>query len=97
MNLRKDHSHVSKRTTVNYWCEVLRADGDCINTCAQKLEGDRGGMGACRLLSAPVAIYLALLWAFAFLSIVKVFVTFLFTTFSDGCLGSNNDEGRSEV
>jgi hypothetical protein len=21
----------------------------------------------------------------------------LFTTFSDGCLGSNNDEGRSEV
>jgi hypothetical protein len=26
----------------------------------------------------------------------KLFESFL-TTFSDGCLGSNNDEGRSEV
>jgi hypothetical protein len=24
-------------------------------------------------------------------------MVFNFTTFSDGCLGSNNDEGRSEV
>ena len=30
-------------------------------------------------------------------SIVFGSCQFLFTTFSDGCLGSNNDEGRSEV
>ena len=43
MNLRKDHSHASKRTIVNNWREVLHGDGDCINSPMQKLEGGRAG------------------------------------------------------
>ena len=58
--------------------------------------GRQGRMGACHLLSVLVVMYLGfytllgnLLWSgFPFPDL---------TTFSDGCLGSNNDEGRSEV
>ena len=35
-------------------------------------------------------------WFFGIFNCQLLFRAFL-TTFSDGCLGSNNDEGRSEV
>ena len=53
-------------------------------------------MGACHLLSVLVVTHPLLLLAFAALLLEMVIHVF-FTTFSDRCLGSNNDEGRSEV
>ena len=53
-------------------------------------------MGACHLLSVPVVTVVLHALAFATLLLEMVF-HFFFTTFSDRCLGSNNDEGRSEV
>ena len=42
MNLRKDHSHASKRTTVHFSCEGPGEDGDVyIDALAWKLEGSR--------------------------------------------------------
>ena len=53
-------------------------------------------MGACHLLSVLVVISL-LLFNVLFNLLVEMVIHFLLTTFSDRCLGSNNDEGRSEV
>ena len=78
------------------WREVLLEDGDCINAFLQKLDGDRAGWvlaTSVQCLSSPT-FFLDL--AFAIL-LADVLVHFLFTTFSDRCLGSSNDEGRSEV
>ena len=97
MNLRKDHSHASKRTTVNHWREVLHGDGDCINSLMQKLEGGRAGwvLVTSFLFSSSCTLHADL---FIFMNSGVLARSFFFlTTFSDGCLGLNNDEGRSEV
>ena len=96
MNLRKDHSHAFKRITVNYWREVLHGDGDCINSLMQKLEGGRAGwvLVTYFLFASSCILHADPLY---FIYSGEVVSSFFFTTFSDGCLGSNNDEGRSEV
>ena len=78
------------------WREVLLEDGDCINAFLQKLKDDRAGwvlVTSFQFLSSPT---FCLDLAFAIL-LAEVVAHFFFTTFSDRCLGSSNDEGRSEV
>ena len=81
---------------MNSWREVLLGDGDCINAPLQKLKGGRAGwvlVTSFQFLSSSTFL---LLLAFAAL-LLEMVVHFLLITFSDRCLGSNNDEGRSEV
>jgi hypothetical protein len=64
----------------------------------EKLKGGRAGWVLRHLLSVLVVTFLLLLSClFGFFYIQKWLPTSLLTTFSDRCLGSNNDEGRSEV
>ena len=53
-------------------------------------------VGTFRTALLPVPAAVALVWRFGVIS-CQWLLPFLLTTFSDGCLGSNNDEGRSEV
>ena len=99
MNLRKDHSHASKRTTVHFSCEDSDRDGGA-RTDAPVWELAGSGVG----LDRPPALFPLPSFSLNFSasatvtsSLVDLPLLKLFTTFSDGCLGSNNDEGRSEV
>jgi len=81
---------------VKSWREVLLEDGDCINAFLQKLKGDRAGWVLATSFQSLSSPTFCLDLAFAIL-LSDVVVHFLLTTFSDRCLGSSNDEGRSEV
>lgn len=58
----------------------------------QKLEGSVGLLGACHLL-----LVLSVTQPFLLLYYDSIPLCDLVTIFSDGYLGSSNDEGRSEV
>ena len=86
MNLRKDHSHMFQQyITVN--CSVVNRV-EAVWSFMLLITG--GGVN----VSFPLLLCLqgALVPFTEFCSL-----QLLFTIFSDGCLGSNNDEGRSEV
>ena len=71
--------------------------GDLVAPC--RISGAAGQVWALALLPVPAATVFDQALCFGIYSLVstaKLFESFL-TTFSDGCLGSNNDEGRSEV
>ena len=96
MNLRKDHSHASNNSTVNHWREVLLGGWSLLQNPRQELEGGKAGwvlvtsflfLSSCTLDSILYSV----------ISSGVVVHSPELTTFSDGCLGSNNDEGRSEV
>ena len=95
MNLRKDHSHASNRTTVNEICEALCGDGDYIDAPARELAG--GGVESDHRYPFPFPLPCLLEFYKQPLVTSGVLDTYHNKTFSDGCLGSNNDEGRSEV
>jgi hypothetical protein len=57
------------------------------------LQGGGADMPVC--LFVPTAVLLA--WQCEIISLVRGNCHEQLTTFSDGCLGSINDEGRSEV
>ena len=65
-----------------------------LRSLMQMLAGS-GAMWSRRVLArAPAAVALH---GASVSSLANGFCHLLLTTFSDGCLGSNNDEGRSEV
>ena len=83
---------MSKTTHVNY----------SVRVCVREVEGDdaRGCsrvVGARRTVFRRVAAALPNVSAFSTYSQLRGFSQCSHTTFSDGCLGSINDEGRSEV
>ena len=90
MNLRKDHSHASTSSNLNYDCELL--DGLSCGSSRVAMRALQCGLAASFALpffcdeNVAVAHYVCLPLTLA-----------VNTTFSDGCLGSDNDEGRSEV
>lgn len=96
MNLRKDHSHEQSNFTVNLSCE--RLGGMPLAYAIVPMQNSRVAKQVWSLvfLLVPAA---ACLYHNECLVACYVCVRHIckFTTFSDGCLGSSNDEGRSEV
>jgi hypothetical protein len=66
-----------------------------VHNLGQLFQGWWGNRGI-RLFVVPAITFSTLVTLIEF-SWVVFHQTFFYTTFSDGCLGSNNDEGRSEV
>lgn len=97
MNLRKDHSHANCiRYIVNSGRGVLPV---CVKNTVRKLEGS-GAVWAILFLRGASALFSLSNTFHHSLKSVFLLATSVdesFTTFSDGYLGSNNDEGRSEV
>ena len=68
-------------------------EGDCIDALFRRLRVPVGGVLIRRgLVLVPVSGTLFLMQVLFSMNVLS-----RITTFSDGCLGSNNDEGRSEV
>ena len=105
MNLRKDHSHAIStfESPCTEPCEALARDGGVLSYSdapGGKLVGGREGGTVFRSSSCRRALSLEPLFVFLLYLLSGVALPTMsirLTTFSDGCLGSNNDEGRSEV
>lgn len=97
MNLRKDHSHEISNFTVNNFCERL---GEMPSAFAVVLMWNSRVAKQLRteVLLAPAAVGCTPISAILGNACLEYCIDiFSITTFSDGCLGSSNDEGRSEV
>ena len=101
MNLRKDHSHIIQ----SHSCELV-GEGLCDRRAfagaafVQMLKGGGASFGTSSdSFSLPVLAAKHICSSFLFSSVSMALLShvYSFTTFSDGCLGSINDEGRSEV
>ena len=96
MNLRKDHSHEHSNFTVNFPCE--RLGGMPVAYAAVPMQNSRVAKQVWSLVvllvPAAVCLYHNVCLAACYFCLGHFC---MFTTFSDGCLGSSNDEGRSEV
>ncbi len=82
MNLRKDHLHECPFQNPEFYCEFMKASKGV-------------GMAQGRLAEELDVNLITL--AKSFLGFFVRFRIYHITTFSDGCLGSSNDEGRSKM
>ncbi len=96
MNLRKDHSHEQSNFTVNLLCE--RLGGMPVAYAVVPMQNSRVAKQVryfvFLLVPAAACLHFNICLAACYFDVGR---QSMFTTFSDGCLGSSNDEGRSEV
>ena len=67
-----------------------------VHNLGQSIQGWWGSI-VIRRFAVPAAVFFDTFHSDLDFSWVVYHQSFFYTTFSDGCLGSNNDEGRSEV
>ena len=87
-----------QHTPVHRFCEGLCEDATVLNCSVPSCRCSRvvgTFQPSRRLLHVPCCCCPP--YGASVSSLANGFCHFLLTTFSDGCLGSNNDEGRSEV
>ena len=87
MNLRKDHSHIQ----VHHFALLCEVSGwSYIQKCSRV-----AGVSMASAVFGPATDF----WHTLSFGVVLAhqFALYFLTTFSDGCLGSISDEGRSEV
>ena len=92
MNLRKDHSHMFEN--ISMWITMRILFGDIPSYLLPDIHGwwfGRGEEYTC-LLPLPHQTEIHNTCPTSFAIVIEIF-----KIFSDGCLGSNDDEGRSEV